>query len=126
MPRELKSTETSAQVSPKGARRSSPPSAAIPRASSSNASATAVSGVSIPRRAATTAAAASHSGSAGAGADEDHGICDLNPSILPCPLPLPRRSACSPRDPLTSGATEGRWWEDARARREDGRARPGI
>ena len=30
MPRLLKSTETSAQVSPKGARRSSPPSVSIP------------------------------------------------------------------------------------------------
>ena len=48
MPRLLKSTETSAQVSSKGARRSSPPSASIPHASSLNASVTTVSGVSIP------------------------------------------------------------------------------
>jgi hypothetical protein len=114
MPRELKSTETSAHVSPKGERQSSPPSAAIPSASSSNASATAVSGVSIPRRAATTAAVASHGGSAGA---DDHGICVLNPIILPRPRgdTQPRRGR--PARATADARTWGGWRRRARGER---------
>lgn len=105
MPRQLKRTETSAHVSPKGPRRSSPPSASILRASSSNASATAVSGVSIPFRAATTAAAASPQiGSAPA---PDHGVCDLNPSILfllSFPPSLPARAGQTSQGTTTTTA----------------------